>query len=238
MLTSTPRQNYPWIRWLFIASLALLAFYTALTVVRYPALVAADAGQAIFYLGLLVVALSLYAGFAWAQTGSASAQVSLQHGLGWGFLCGGAWILELLVGNLIGPQLGQSNLVFYFGSAFVGYLLPGLAAFLAAKQANKIQAGIAAGLWCGMLGSLSIFLVSILLSGLLTTAGQTDPQTLREFQRSGQADLMAYIAGDYLAGMIAHLWIGLTTGLIFGALGGVLGKGVAGWSDPRQPSEI
>lgn len=33
--------------------------------------------------------------------------------------------------------------------------------------------------------------------------------------------------GDYLTGMIAHLWIGLLTGLAFGSLGGLLGKAAA-----------
>jgi len=50
---------------------------------------------------------------------------------------------------------------------------------------------------------------------------------VREFQRSGIPNLPTYIVGDYLAAMIAHLWIGLLTGVGFGLLGSGLGIGFA-----------
>ncbi len=73
-----------------------------------------------------------------------------------------------------------------------------------------------------------IFLASIVPSTLLLQAGQYDPQTIREFQHSGPPDLKTYIVGDHLAGMIAHLWIGLLTGLVLGIIGDLIGKVVAG----------
>ena len=69
-----------------------------------------------------------------------------------------------------------------------------------------------------------IFLASLVLSAFLLQVGQHDPQTIHEFQRSGLPDITTYIVGDYLAGMIAHLWIGLMTGSFLGVLGGVIGK--------------
>ena len=106
--------------------------------------------------------------------------------------------------------------------------LPGLAGLLAARQAGRVgagpfKAGVQAGLLCGACGGLGIFLASFVLSGLLIPAGHLDPQTVREFQRSGLPDLNTYIVSDYLAGMIAHLWIGLITGLLLGALGSLVG---------------
>ncbi len=72
-----------------------------------------------------------------------------------------------------------------------------------------------------------MFLSYSALSVLLLQVGQHDPQIVREFQRSGITNLPTYIVGDYLAAMIAHLWIGLLTGVGFGMLGSGLGIGFA-----------
>jgi hypothetical protein len=108
-------------------------------------------------------------------------------------------------------------------------LMPGLAGLVAARRAGRLANGLRAGLLCGMLGALSIFLMAWALSALLLPAGAHDPQTVQEFQRSGQPDLTTYMVSDYLAGMIVHLWIGLISGLGLGTLGGLIGQA---WARP------
>src|SRR5262249_21579728 len=161
------------------------------------------------YLLLFVLALLMYGYVALIRTHVATPaeRIAVWQGTIWGFLCGGVWIVELIAANLLGSDFGWLNLVLYFGSAAGGYLLPGLVALLVAWRVGRIDTGLQAGLLCGMVGGMIIFLASAALAPLLLAAGQHDPQTMQEFQRSGLPDPTTFIVGDYLAGMIAHLWI-------------------------------
>ena len=216
------------IRWFFGISLTIVVLKVSADLLAFPGVVSATRLPALIYLGLFVVALLLYAGFAlrWVRDTAAEA-IALQQGTAWGCVCGAAWMIELSVANLgwLVPHLGGLFGLLYTGSASLGFVLPGVAGLWAAWQARQLRAGIEAGLLCGMLASLVLFLTYSALSVLLLQVGQQDPQIVREFQRSGLTDLSTYIVGDYLAAMIAHLWIGLLTGVGFGALGSSLGLG-------------
>jgi hypothetical protein len=181
------------------------------------------------YLLLLVAALLIYGWVALFRThgATASGRIVLQEGSIFGLLCGGVWILELLTANVLGPHLGSLNLVLSYSFVFLAYLLPGLAGLRAAFRAGRLGSGLEAGLLCGMCGGLMIFLAAIIIPALFLGTGPSDPQTIREFQHSGLPDITTFLVGDFLAGLIAHLWIGLLTGLGLGVIGGVLGKGPA-----------
>jgi len=216
------------IRWFFGLSLIMVVLKVGADLLAFPGVVSAAGVPALIYLGLFAVALFLYAGFALVWVRDAAAQtITLQQGTVWGCVCGAAWIIELSVANLgwLVPHLGGLFGLLYTGSASLGFVLPGVAGLWAAWQARQLRAGIEAGLLCGMLASLVLFLTYSALSVLLLQVGQHDPQIVREFQRSGLTDLSTYIVGDYLAAMIAHLWMGLLTGVGFGALGSSLGLG-------------
>jgi len=216
------------IRWFFAISLTLVALKVCADLLAFPGVVSATRLPALIYLGLFVVALLLYAGFALRWVGDTAAQaIALQQGAVWGCMCGAAWMIELSVANLgwLVPHLGGLFGLLYAGSASLGFVLPGMAGLGAAWQTRQLRVGIEAGALCGMLAGLVLFLSYSALSGLLLQVGQHDPQIVREFQRSGIPNLPTYIVGDYLAAMIAHLWIGLLTGVGFGALGSSLGLG-------------
>ncbi|HEX7737188.1 MAG TPA: hypothetical protein VF458_20250 [Ktedonobacteraceae bacterium] len=214
------------LRWSLITALLLLILTVVIEVISFPTVITTAGVQATVYLILFVLALFIYSWFALFHTRAATraAQIALQTGTLWGLFCAAAWVIELLVANVIRPGGGSFYLVLYDGSAFTGFLLPGLASFLAAVRSRQFQAGLQAGVLTGMLGAVAIFLAFFLFSTLLLQTGQSDPQTLREFAQSGLPDLKTYIIGDYLAGMIAHLWIGLATGFFLGLLGGLGGK--------------
>jgi hypothetical protein len=216
------------IRWFFCISLTLVVLKVGADLLAFPGVVSAADAQALIYLGLFALALLLYAGFAlvWVRD-AASQAIALQQGTVWGCLCGAAWMIELSVANLgwMVPQLSWLFGLLYAGSASLGFLLPGVAGLWAAWRARQLRAGIEAGLLCGMLAGLVLFLTYSALSTLLLQVGQQDPQIVREFQRSGWTDLPTYIVGDYLAAMVAHLWIGLLSGVGFGVLGSSLGIG-------------
>jgi hypothetical protein len=222
------------IRWSLITALLLVILTVAGELIASPAVVTAAGVQTPVYLILFVLAVLIYGWFALFRTRGATraAQVALQTGILCGLLCAAAWVIELLVANVMSPGWGPLYLVLYDGSAFTGFLVPGLASFLAGMRSRHLLLGLQAGLLTGMMGALAIFLAAFLFSALLLHAGQSDPQTLREFAHSGLPDLKTYIVGDYLAGMIAHLWIGLVTGFFLGLFGGLVGKALA--SSPRS----
>ena len=217
------------IRWSLITALLLLILTVAMEVISSPTVVTTAGVQAPVYLILFVLALLIYGWFAIFRTRPATraAQGALQTGILCGFLCAAAWVTELLVANMMSPEWGPLYLVLYYGSAFTGFLVPGLASFLVAVRSRHLLSGLQAGLLTGMMGALAIFLASFLFSALLLHTGQSDPQTLHEFAHSGLPDLRTYIVGDYLAGMITHMWIGLVTGFFLGLLGGLGGKALA-----------
>jgi hypothetical protein len=198
-------------------------------VIAYPAVVTTAGDATLVYVGLFALAILVYGWVVLVRMRAATAagRIAVRHGSRWGLLCGGVWTLELIVANLLGPQPGVLHLLLYYGSTYVAVMLPGLAGILAARRAGRLGAGIEAGLLCGMCGAIGIFLAAITLAPLLLAAGPHDPQTLREFQRSGLPDLTIFMVGEYLAAMIAHLWIGLLTGLTLGMLGGAIGKALA-----------
>jgi hypothetical protein len=214
------------IRWSFIAGLLLIGLWVSYDLIAHPAVIATAGEQAPVYLLLLVTAMLIYGWFALFQTrsGTVEARIALQRRICWGLLCGGVWFIELLVANLLGPQIGWLYFVLYYGSAFTGYLLPGLAVGLSAWRTGRIESGIVAGLLTGMCGGLMIWLVAIVLDPLFLRVGQHDPQIIRAFEHSGLPDLTTYLVGDTLAGLIVHLWLGLLTGFCLGLVCGALGK--------------
>lgn len=226
------QSDYPLVRWFFLACLTFTLLVVGYDLADYPAVVTTAGREAGIYLALFALAICIYAWFALyqtrAQVSAGNRYIALRYGIILGLLCGGAWIFEILVANVWGPGLGSLNVVFYFGSTFMGAFLPGLAGLLAGWRTRRVASGLQAGLLTGMCGGLILFLtVTAPLSMLLVDAGQHDPQSINEFQRSGLPDIQTFLIGDYLAAMIAHLWIGLVTGLFLGALGGALGKALA-----------
>ncbi|HEV2662522.1 MAG TPA: hypothetical protein VGU68_18100, partial [Ktedonobacteraceae bacterium] len=94
------------IRWFFIVGLLLVGLWTSFDLITHPAVVATAGQQAPVYFLLFVFAIVIYSWFALFRTRSvaAEARIALQWGISWGLLCGGVWIIELLVANLLGPQ--------------------------------------------------------------------------------------------------------------------------------------
>src|SRR5579859_6282142 len=106
------------IRWFFIVGLLLVGLWVSFDVSTHPAVIATAGEQAPIYLLLLVAAMLIYGWFALFQirSGTVKARIPLQRGIFWGLLCGGVWIIELLVANLLGPQFGWFYFVLYYGS--------------------------------------------------------------------------------------------------------------------------
>ncbi|GCE31566.1 hypothetical protein KDA_70500 [Dictyobacter alpinus] len=214
------------VRWCFLASLVLFILSSIIQLLEHPAVAIHGGTEIRIYLSLYVLALLIYGWFALfrTHTGTTDERVALQQGTCWGLLCGTIWAIELLVGNFPLAPSGPFMLILYRGSSLLGFLLPVFPSLLTGWQTGRISPGIQAGLLCGMLGGLMIFLTWLLFSVPLFQVGLSDQQTITEFRHSGLPDIITYIAGDWLAALIGHLWIGLITGLLLGVLGGTIGK--------------
>jgi hypothetical protein len=224
------QRRYVLVRWCILAGLLVLVVKSGLDVISHPAVLTTAGGALPVYLALFAAALLIYGWFALfrIRTDTPAARIAAQQGTLWGLLCGAMWIFEVLEANVFGAGLGSLNVVLYVGSAVTAYLLPGVAVLLAGWRAGQMKAGLHAGLLAGMLGGLLLFLVTLFpLFPLLVGTNQPDAQTLQEFHRSGLPDLQTFLLGDWLAALIAHLWIGLITGFLLGLVGGALGKALA-----------
>ena len=224
------QQRYSLVRWFLLIGLLVVAGKSALDLISHPVVVTTAGGEALVYLILFILALLVYGWFALFRTLAATPgeQSAVQQGTLWGLVCGGVWIVEVLVANVISAQLGPFNLICYYGSTWIAFLLPALPALLAAQKTGQLGTGLRAGLLAGMCGSLTLFLAALLpLFPLRGGTSQPDAQTIQEFRRSGLPDLQTFLLSDWLAAMIAHLWIGLISGLLLGLVGGALGKALA-----------
>jgi hypothetical protein len=214
------------VRWFIVVGLLLLVCRVSIALIKHPLVLTTAGTTGVVYLVLFVSAVLIYGWFALYLISAATPaeRVALGEGTRWGVLCGFAWAMELLVANYPIFRSERLTFLFYESTALAGFLLPALPSLLAARQTKRIGLGFRAGLLCGFIGGLMIFLAGFVFSAFFHNAGYNDPQTIAEFQRSGVPDLMTYKVGDYLAGLIGHLWIGMITGSVLGVLGGTLGK--------------
>jgi hypothetical protein len=216
------------LRWAMLSGLLLLVIGVAADVIGNPGVVQTGGSATGIYLALFVLAILIYSWFALFRTPRAAPaqRLALRIGTRWGLVCGGAWLVEVLIANVIGSQLGPLHIPLYYLATMIGFLLPVLAGMLAAQCSGR-RAGLEAGLLCGMLGGLILCAVATVVPAIIMGV-QPDAQTLDEFHRSGLVDLQTFLIGDFLAALIAHLWIGLITGLLFGLAGAAVGKALAG----------
>src|SRR4051794_22862037 len=96
------QHAYAPIRWFFRVSLLMLTLNVGATILTDPAVVTTAGTQALVYLVLFILAILIYSWVALVRTRAATPaeRIAVQQGTFWGLLCGGAWIIELLVANL------------------------------------------------------------------------------------------------------------------------------------------
>ncbi len=71
--------------------------------------------RVLVYLLLFVLAVLIYGWVALVHTRLATPaeRIAVWQGTFWGLVCGGAWTIELMVANLLGPDFGWLNLILY-----------------------------------------------------------------------------------------------------------------------------
>ncbi|MGI8419095.1 MAG: hypothetical protein ACR2LN_00460 [Candidatus Levyibacteriota bacterium] len=147
----------------------------------------------------------------------------LQIGTFIGLICS---VLELI--NLIREHFlhgggridGSITLLFMLGL----FLLWGVASFQVTRLTSSMSQGILASIWTVVVTFLIGILFGFIQEFYLYVPDSAQVATWQEFIRSGWKDIPAFTIANTLDSASSHLFIGLLVALVFGAIGGGIGK--------------
>jgi hypothetical protein len=226
------RKTHHLTRLILLVGIMSVVVFIAGNLIRYPEILTMFPAESVIFLS---IATALIVGYSWmslrrTQTRTEASSLALRQGMKWGLLIGGLWAIEIWAGNIANPQPGVAEFViqFVYRVSIVGTLLATLlGAAIASRQTGRFSTGVWVGLWSGMLSGLIVFGTFIILTDIVPQSVQPDPQLMSAFVRSGFTNYAAFSMSDSLEAMINHLWLGPFLGLIFGAIGGLVGQGIA-----------
>jgi hypothetical protein len=167
-----------------------------------------------------------------------------------GFLIGGIWVGEILLGNLGGtPVLGNLRDVHPHVYALAGWfalgavVVTGIAGLIAAYLTGRVSTALRVGVWSGLLSGCIVFVTGMIVVILFHAALMKDPSNIREFARTAhrppsEAELSRFLYWDALGGVVNHLWIGPLLGLTVGGIGAILGKLAHDGATKIRPSSL
>ncbi len=149
-----------------------------------------------------------------------------------GLFCGGCWIIEMVLGNVIPLPTGTGLQVYrgvYLASAAVAFVTPLVAGFVATRATGRFTAGLSVGFWTGFISGLMGFLTLMFLTYAFLSVFTHDPQNLSQYAASHAQDqgqsLASWIVGDSLFASVSHLLaIGFVWGTVGGAIGALVGR--------------
>lgn len=148
-----------------------------------------------------------------------------------GLLIGGAWMGEILTGNLGDtPLLGNLRTFDLHTYRTIGWsfsigavVLTAVAGFFAAYRLGGFGKAVFASVCSGLISGGIVLAGGMTMEVVFHNALQQSPSVLSEFATSGQTDLSDFMYGDALAGGFAHVLIGPALGITVGALGAAMG---------------
>jgi hypothetical protein len=177
--------------------------------IRYPSLRAGDGAWTAALtllaalLGYVACALCLSRGM------TPRAVLARRYGLLGGVAVGAAWLVVLF------PTAPLKEWV--FAPLAMGMLGPACVAALAARASRDPKAATSAAMWCGLVGGLVVFVISVTAT-YLHGGRPFDPQLIRDFHASGAPDLTAYAISDTLGTALGMLVVIPTVALAAGSL--------------------
>jgi hypothetical protein len=210
-----------------ILSAALIAY----GLLRWPATLTSSAGmRSVAGAALILVVYALAAWFGLPATARAYPRLPGQS-TAFGLLIGALFAAQMLYEYLapLNSDQDATLALVTFGTLFALFFLAGL---IAATRSGAFRQGVLAAIWSALIGSLLwLILLWITYYAFVGTAYEANlleiDQTNADFLRSGMSDLRAFIMQDYLGGSFFHLTLAPLLAAILGALGSLVGKGVA-----------
>jgi hypothetical protein len=147
-----------------------------------------------------------------------------------GILLGALWLVEIGINNLAMPPVPLRDRVDNLFWAAIAVLMCGYAA-REAMRAGRVQAGMASGIWTGLVSGLIACTAALMLATVGGALLARDPLNIAEWTArhatTTAPSFNAYFAMETTAGAILHLTVlGLVMGALLGAAGGVIGVGL------------
>lgn len=196
----------------------------AIALIRYPASAEQDA---LYIIALALIALCAVAAWQMGRLNTPEDAAVLRLSWLFGLGIGAAWMTEVLAGN-IGNTGSTAQHLIYRAATLFAFSLPFVAGIGGALRTGTIRAGAAVGFWSGLLSGLVTLLTLMIVTYTFMDVFQHDPQMIREYTHSREANLATYIVGDLLVAGCSHLLlIGVLWGTALGTLGAGLGARIA-----------
>jgi hypothetical protein len=112
------------------------------------------------------------------------------------------------------------------------HLLCGVAAFVAARSAGTVRAGVVAGVGTALVGVAIGMAALWIATPILWGNNFHNPGMLEDFRRSGMQSMDAFIIDDALGATLFGTLASLALGAVLGVAGGLLGRLMAGRRSP------
>jgi hypothetical protein len=157
-----------------------------------------------------------------------------------GLLAGIIFAGEILLEYAILPKDNTSWGIIEFASVFVIYFLSSL---VVAYHHKNLRAGILAAVVSSMLSSVIWLIFALLTFYLFRDTARQESVFMAEgnyadFARSGMSDFNTFVMEDFLGAGFFHLLLTPIIAIILGAIGGLLGKGLAQFLKKSESSSI
>jgi hypothetical protein len=132
-----------------------------------------------------------------------------RYGLAGGLAVGGGWLIG------IAPPSALKGWVFL--PLLIALLGPAVIAAVAGRSSPDSRTGTLAALWSGLVGGLTVFIVWVTVA-YTNAGGPYDSGLIRDFHKSGAADLTTYGVSDNLGSGLVLLLMIPAVALAFGSL--------------------
>lgn len=218
-----------------VVGLFLAASLIVVAIAQYPGN-ARTGPQYLLFGGVAVCVLCALA--AWValrgiRPVASEAALALRQGVSAGVLSGLLWVIEIGFNNLVPPDISTLAARRWVDNGIWGVILIGtvVVGAVGAAHTRRIVEGIRAGFWSGLVSGLFACLMALLLVAVGMRFLLRDPINMQEYAERGATDgapdMATYFAYQTMAGGLYHLLLlGCVFGVVLGALGGVIGKGV------------
>jgi hypothetical protein len=203
----------------------LIAAMIAFNVLRYPA-VLREGGA--FRVALPALLLALYAAASWriGRVPAGAAHAALRQGAGVGLTLAAIMAVHLTVEDFVDLP-GSWSAAFSLGLFPVLFLGFGCAGVRGALRTGRWRLGLLAGVWSAMLCIVAVCACGFLINCLFMARLETGLHDSPEFLRSGMRDLKAFTVVNSLESCSSHMIIAPVLALVFGGIGGGVGKVLA-----------
>ena len=155
-----------------------------------------------------------------------------------GLLAGAVFVAEILLEYILLPKDNTNWGLIEFGGVFLIYFLSSV---WASYHRDSVRSGVLSAMLTAMSSAL-VWLIVILITFYVFRGTERQAQVFRaegnftDFANSGMTDFNAFIMEDFLGAGFFHLLLGPILATLLGAIGGLLGKAMAGIRKTRPTS--